>query len=157
MLKSIVEKKNVDGLLSFDALALGETVFADPESNAALQPKFHQFDFIAGSAGAAIATAENRHALPFGKKLCGEPDHQGSFPGAAHGQIANADNCGLQALLLEPAFLVHPDPRADSSTIKQRERPKKSAQEWVEVHRPAPFRCMAILARALSVAPRLPS
>src|SRR5213082_2639076 len=105
----------------------------------------------------SITSAENRNALPFRKKLFREQDHHGSLAGASHGEIPNANDCAFQALLLKPAFLVQQDTQPYSASIEQGKWPKENAQKRVNVHRPAPFKCMAIFSSARPVAPRLPS
>src|SRR5260370_26924024 len=95
MLKTIIQKKNVEGLLCFEPLALGKAVFADTKGDAALQTEFHQLDFVAGPIGAAVTAAQNLYALPFREELLSEPDHHGRLAGAADGKIAHADDCSL--------------------------------------------------------------
>ena len=119
MLKTVVEQKNVHGLLRFEPLALGKAVLPYPEGSAILQTKFHHFDFVARALRPAIAAAQNGHLLSFGEELFGQPDHHGRLAGAAGGQVANANDLGLQVLLFEPAFLVHPNTRVRAGAIEQ--------------------------------------
>src|SRR5580704_12677520 len=41
VLKTIVEKENVHGLLLFDSMALGKTIFADAKGDTAFQAMLH--------------------------------------------------------------------------------------------------------------------
>src|SRR6267142_73094 len=104
MLKTIVEKKYVDGLLRLDALAFREAILADSKGGAALEAELHQLDLVAGSVCATVATAEDGDALPFRKKLFGKPDHHRRFAGAANREISDAHYRSLQAFLLEQTF-----------------------------------------------------
>src|SRR5882724_11544776 len=154
MLKTVIQKKNVNRLLRFKPAARGEAIFADAERNAALKAAFHQFDFVTCSVCTAVAAAKNRDALPFREKLLSEPDHRGCLAGAADGKIAHADDRSFQPLLLQPAVRVEPNPHADNDTIQHGQRPKKRPQKRRNVHRPTPSRCLAISAATRSVAPR---
>src|SRR6201997_5787450 len=86
VLKTVIKKKNVHGLLGFEPAALGKAVLPHPEGNAILQTKFHQFDFVAAALGPAIAPAENGHALSFREKPLGEPDHHWCLASTADAQ-----------------------------------------------------------------------
>src|SRR5215472_17746280 len=155
MLKSVIQKKNVNRLLRFKPLPLSETIFSYAKRYAVPQPEFHQLDFIAGSIRAAIATAENRHSLPFRKEFFSEPDHHGSLAGPSNGKVPNTNDRPLQTSLLEPSLLVHPDAHSHGTAIEKGEWPKESAQKRVNVHCPAPFKRTAIFSSARLVAPRL--
>src|SRR2546426_5250194 len=154
MLKTVIQQKNVDGLLRFESVTLSETVLAHAKRNATLEAGFHQLDFVAGSVCAAIASTQNRNALSFREKLFSEPDHHGRLASSSDGEIAHTDDCSFQPLLLQPTMRVEPSPRANGDAIHQRQRPKKRSQQRPSVHRPPPSRRAAISATARSVAPR---
>src|SRR2546428_10038815 len=154
MLKTVIQQKNVDGLLRFESVTLSETVLAHAKRNATLEAGFHQLDFVAGSFCAAIASTQNRNALSFREKLFSEPDHHGRLASSSDGEIAHTDDCSFQPLLLQPTMRVEPSPRANGDAIHQRQRPKKHPQQGGKIHRPAPSRRFAISATARAVAPR---
>ena len=154
MLKTIIQEKNVDGLLRFEPAPLGEAVSANTKRHAILEAKFHQLDFITGSVYAAVATTQYRNLFPFREKLLSEPDYHRRLPRASDGKIPHADDPSFQPLLLQPTVCVKPDAHADAGTIQDRKRPKKRSQQRPSVHRPAPSRRAAISATARSVAPR---
>ena len=82
--------------------------------------ELHQFDFVAGPVCATVAPAQNRHALPFCKKLLSEPDNHGRFAGAADGKIAHADNRSFQTLLLQPGVRIEPNPHPHNCPVHDR-------------------------------------
>jgi len=92
MLKPIIEQEKVDGLLLFDAMAFGKTIFANAKCNPALQAMLHKFDFVARAASTTIASAQNSNALPFREKMLREPQDHWRLPGAAYSQITNANH-----------------------------------------------------------------
>ena len=100
MLETVVEEENIDGLLLFDAVALGKAVFADAKRDLVLETMLHQLDLVARAAGTAIAAAQNRDALPFREKFLREPQNHGRLTSAADSQIADADHLAPQAPLL---------------------------------------------------------
>jgi hypothetical protein len=108
MLEAIIEKKNVNGLLRFEASALDEAILADAKRYAVLKTELHYLNFVAGSVSAAVAAAENRNTLAIGKKLFGKPDHHGSFARTTDGKIANADDRPLQPSLPEQSLGIKP-------------------------------------------------
>jgi hypothetical protein len=128
MLKTVIQKKNVDGLLRFEPVTLGEAVFAHAKRDAALQTEFHQLDFVACAVRASVTAAQNRNTLSISEKFLGEPNHHGCFARAANGQIPDADDSRFEAFLLEPSVGIQPNTRANSDTIEQRERPQQSPQ-----------------------------
>jgi hypothetical protein len=119
MLKTVIQKKNVDGPPRLEPVALGETVFAHAKRDAALQSEFHQFDFVASATHSSVAAAQDRNTLAISEKFLGEPNHHGRFAGAANRQIPDADDNPIQAFLLEPSVGIKPNTRADSDTIQQ--------------------------------------
>src|SRR5580704_10224558 len=158
MLKTVVEEKNVDMLLLFNAMAFGKTILADTKLNPVSQALLHQLDFVACAASAAIAPAQNGDALPFRKKFFCEPQNHRCLTRAAHSQIANADHFGAQVLLLEPAIRIEPGAHSNIAAVQNRKRPEQDSRQQRKFHpfsRAAPSRCRAISAMARSVAPRL--
>src|SRR6266478_4170611 len=156
MLKAVVEKKYVDGLLRLDALTFREAILADSKGGAALEAELHQLDFVAGAIDAPVATAEDGDALPFRKKSLGKPNHHRRFAGAANRQVSDAHHRGLQAFLLQQTFGIEPDAQPNECAIEQRQRPEQHPHQR-NVHRAAPLMSFAISASARSVAPRLVS
>ena len=120
VLKTVIQNKNIDGLLGFDSMAPGKAVLANAENDLALEAELHQFDFVAGPVCATVAPAQNRHALPFCKKLLSEPDNHGRFAGAADGKIAHADNRSFQTLLLQPGVRIEPNPHPHNCPVHDR-------------------------------------
>src|SRR5205814_7636927 len=106
-------------------MAFVKAVLANAERNTALKAELHQFNFVAGPICTAVATAQNRHALSFRKKLLSEPDHHGRFAGAPDGKIAHADDRSFQPPLSQPTLRVEPSPYAHDSTIRHRQRPEQ--------------------------------
>src|SRR5438876_5649637 len=125
MLKTIIQNKNVNGLLRFEAMAFGKAVLANTERNTALKSELHQLNFVAGPICTAVATAQNRHTLPFRKRFLSEPDDHGRLAGAADGKIAHADDRSFQPPLSQPTLRVEPSPHAHDSTIRHRQRPEQ--------------------------------
>ncbi len=80
MLKAIIEKENVDGLLLFDAMAFGKAIFANAKCNPALQAMLHELDFVACASRTTIAAAQNSNALPFPRKCSASHKTIGVFP-----------------------------------------------------------------------------
>src|SRR5437660_12752628 len=111
-------------------MAFDKAVLANAERNTALKAELHQFNFVAGPVCTAVATAQNRHALSFRKKLLSEPDHHGRFAGAPDGKIANADDRSFQPLLPQPALRVEPSPHAHDSAVHHRQWPEQRPHKW---------------------------
>ena len=128
MLKTVIQKKNVDGLLRFEPAPLGEAVFANSKCDAALQTELHQLDFVACPIRPSVAATQNRNALPVPQELLREPDNHRRLAGTPNGQIPDTDDRPFQALLFEPPVGIEPNPRANSATIEQREGPQQSPQ-----------------------------
>src|SRR5229473_3195814 len=128
MLKTVIQEKNVDGLLRFNPAALSEAVFARPKADAALQTEFHQLDFVARAICSPVAAAQNSDALLISEKFLREPNHHGCFASAANRQISDADHGCIQPFLLEPAVRIKPNARADPRAVKHGERPEQFPQ-----------------------------
>ena len=137
-------------------LTLFEAIGADAKLRTIVEAGFHQFDFIAGAAAALVAAAENGDALPFREKMFCKPNDHGRFAGAADGEIADADDRAIQALLLEDAFAIESGaPVAWHAVERQRAARGASRTSGGRVIGEAPPNCLATSARARSSAPRL--
>src|SRR5438552_876048 len=129
MLKTIIQNKNVNRLLRFEAMAFGKAVLAHAKTHAVREAELHQFNFVAASVYAPVAAAQNRHTLPFRKKFLSEPDDHWRLAGAADGKIAHADDRSFQPPLSQPTLRVEPSPHAHDSTIRHRQRPEQRTHE----------------------------
>jgi hypothetical protein len=127
MLKAVVKKEHVDGLLLLDATAFGKAIFADAKRNPALETMLHQLDFVARAARTAISPAQNCDALAFREKFLCEPQNHGRLASTAHGQITDANDLGAEAPLLEPAFVVKPGAHPNVAAIQDRKRPEQDS------------------------------
>jgi hypothetical protein len=96
MLETVIQKKNVDGLLRFEPTAFDEAVFADSEGNATLEAKLHQLDFVTRAICPVVTAAENGNAFSIGEEFLSEPNYHGSLAGTADCQVANANDRCLQ-------------------------------------------------------------
>src|SRR6266536_574523 len=63
MLKSVIQQEHVDLMLRFDAPPCNVAVWPNSKDNSISKPPFQHLYFIAGTARASIATAENSHSL----------------------------------------------------------------------------------------------
>jgi hypothetical protein len=81
--------------------AFDKTILADSKAYAILQPRFYEFDFVAGSGGPAITTGENPDALALLQKMICQPNYQWRFARSANRQIADADDRRFEALALK--------------------------------------------------------
>src|SRR5229473_3878207 len=154
MLKAIVEKKDID-TIGFKASSFRQTILAHAEQHSPAKASFHQLNFVARSARAAIAAAKNSDRLSFGQKFVREPNHHGSLARAPNRHVPHADDNPFQPFLFEPAIHVHPRAKARDRSVYQRKRPEHNSQRARHVHRAAPPKCLAICASARCVAPRL--
>src|SRR5205814_8455351 len=105
-------------------MAFGKAVLANAERNTALKAELHQFNFVAGPICTAVATAQNRHTLPFRKKFLSEPDDHWRLAGAADGKIAHADDRSFQPPLSQPTLRGRPSPHAHDRPVPHRQLPE---------------------------------
>ena len=103
----------------FEAAGVGETIGANAELNAITEARFHEFNFIARTIGAFVATRENGDALALSEKTLCEPNYHGSFAGATEREIPDADYGRAQAPGAKNAFLVEPGTELDDGGINK--------------------------------------
>src|SRR5215475_8215946 len=124
--------------MRFELFSIGEPVRTDPEKRPVFQPPFHQFDFVAAASVAFVATAQDADALAFREETLGEPDDHGRLTGSAYGEITNADDGPVEALLVKSPPGVEGSSHPNDLTVHSRERPEQQPQYRRQIHCLAP-------------------
>ena len=146
----------------------GETVRTDAKGDSIAETRSQKLDFVAGVIGvriaegiscvrrgglAAIAASQDADALPFGEQTLGNPENHRRFAGAAHGEVPDADDEGMELSLREKAGAVGPGVKASDRFIWHGERPEKRIAE-IHAGRSVLASRAAMCSRARAVAPR---
>src|SRR5258708_21203109 len=137
MLKAVIEKKDIE-TTGLKASPFRQTILAHAEQYSPAKASFHQLNFVARAARAAIAAAKNSDRLSFGQKFVREPNHHGSLARAPNRHVPHADDNPFQPFLFEPAIHVHPRPKARDRSVYQRNRPEHNSHPPPHLHPPPP-------------------
>src|SRR5260370_30252634 len=106
MLKAVIEKKDID-TIGLKASPFRQTILAHAEQYSPAKASFHQLNFVARAARAAIAAAKNSVRLSFGQKFVREPNHHGSLARAPNRHVPHPNENPFQPFLFKPAIHVH--------------------------------------------------
>jgi len=110
MLKTVIQKKNVDGVLRFEAMAFGDSVLADTQLDAAPHRQFHQLDFVASQFAPRCPLLSMATRFPVREKFFGELKSPWVFlPGAANRQIPTLMTVAFRRFCLNPFFGIQPN------------------------------------------------